>query len=189
MSIEFSFIFWSNCLLFQNRLPIKLLKYAEGDILSPALQEYVDRRESSIADRSRKNRLRRHRAWLRQFHWPSRSRELAISDDYWRRRRTRFCWRSGQKRLIGFDLPCRCLFLRMQDEFLHAPVQQFGHVNLVFRGAGDFVYPAELLEFLAGLAQPAQDFSVQIEFVDAARKGIGGVEHLIWSGSDANRPG
>src|ERR1700693_5657719 len=86
-------------------------------------------------------------------------------------------------------LPSCCLFLRMQDELLHAPVQQFAHVNLVFRWARNFVDPAELFEFLARLAEPAQDFSVQAEFVDAARKGIGGVEYLIWSGSDANGPG
>jgi len=60
----------------------------------------------------------------------------------------------------------------MQNEFLHAPIQQFGDVDFVFRRAGDFVNPAELFQLLAGLAKPAQDFSVQAEFVDAAREGI-----------------
>src|SRR5260221_1913361 len=35
------------------------------------------------------------------------------------------------------------LFLRMQDEFLHAPVQQFADVDFVFRRARDFVNPPE----------------------------------------------
>ena len=63
----------------------------------------------------------------------------------------------------------------MQDEFLHPPVQQFGDVNRVFRGARDFVNPAEFFEFLAGAAEPTQDFSVQAELVDAARESIRGV--------------
>src|SRR5258707_14669401 len=46
------------------------------------------------------------------------------------------------------------LLLRMQQKLLHAPVQQFGYVNFIFRRAGDFVNPAELFQFFAGLADP-----------------------------------
>src|SRR5882672_4401277 len=77
----------------------------------------------------------------------------------------------------------------MQNKFLHPPVQQFSHEDYVLRRASNFVNPAKLLEFLAGLAEPTQDFSVQAEFVDAAREGIGGIQHLIRSGSNADRPG
>src|SRR5882757_3506613 len=84
--------------------------------------------------------------------------------------------------------PVSALLFRMQRKLLHAPVQQFGYVNFIFRRAGDFVNPAKLFQFFAGLAEPAQNFSVQAEFVDAARKGIRGVEDLIGSGRDANRP-
>ena len=44
--------------------------------------------------------------------------------------------------LTGFD-----------DEFLDAPVQEFGDIELVCGGAGDFVNPAELSGLLAGFAQ------------------------------------
>jgi hypothetical protein len=37
------------------------------------------------------------------------------------------------------------LLLRMQQQLLHAPVQQFPYINFIFRRAGDFVDPAELL--------------------------------------------
>ena len=57
----------------------------------------------------------------------------------------------------------------MQKQLLHAPIQQFADVDFVFRRARDFVNPSELLELLAGLAQHADNFSVQREFVDAAR--------------------
>jgi hypothetical protein len=39
--------------------------------------------------------------------------------------------------------------LRMQDQLLHAPVQQLSHKEHVLRGAGHLVNPAELLELLA----------------------------------------
>ena len=51
------------------------------------------------------------------------------------------------------------LFLRIpgwvQDEFLDAPVEEFGDVEDVLRGAGDLVDPTELLELFAGLAEDA----------------------------------
>src|SRR5260370_40080490 len=72
---------------------------------------------------------------------------------------------SSADRLLLRDLRSR----RVQDQFLHAPIQQFADVQLVFRRAGDFVNPPELLELLAGLAQHAHNFSVQREFVDAPR--------------------
>src|SRR5260221_8483455 len=52
-----------------------------------------------------------------------------------------------------------CLLVRLEDQLLHAPVQQLGDVQQVFRGAGDLVDPAELLELLAGLAKPAEHFA------------------------------
>ena len=36
---------------------------------------------------------------------------------------------------------------------MHAPIQYFGDIELVFRRAGHLVNPAELLKLLAGLAE------------------------------------
>ena len=51
--------------------------------------------------------------------------------------------------------------VRVQDEFLYAPVEQLCDEEGVFGGAGDLVDPAELLELFAGLAEDAEDFSVE----------------------------
>src|SRR6266566_1295108 len=77
----------------------------------------------------------------------------------------------------------------LEDEFLNAPVEDFTDVEFVFRRAGHFVNPAELAELLAGLAEHAQDFSVEAELIDAPGKCIGTIKHLVGSGRDANRPG
>src|SRR5712664_3607128 len=83
----------------------------------------------------------------------------------------------------------RKLMSWFENQFLDAPVQNFGDVEFVFGGAGDFVNPAKLSELLAGFAEDAENFSVEREFVDTARESIGGVEHLILPGRDANGPG
>src|SRR5467141_3858990 len=77
----------------------------------------------------------------------------------------------------------------MQDELLHAPVQQFANVDFVFRWARNFVNPAKFLELFPGLAEHAEDFSVQADLVHAARKSIRSVEHLVRRGRNAHRPG
>ena len=78
---------------------------------------------------------------------------------------------------------------RMQDQFLHTPIQQFSHIDLVCRRARDFMDPAEFLELLPGSAEHAKNFSIQAKLVEAAREDIRGIEHLIGSRRDANRPG
>src|SRR5712691_12626291 len=77
----------------------------------------------------------------------------------------------------------------LEDEFLHAPVEDFTDVAFVFRGAGNFVNPTELAELLAGLAEHAQDISVEAELINAPGKCVGTIEHLVGSGRDANGPG
>src|SRR2546425_10383665 len=77
----------------------------------------------------------------------------------------------------------------LEDEFLNAPVEDFTDVEFVFRRTGHFVNPAELAELLAGLAEHAQDFSVETELIDAAGKSVGTIEHLVGSRRDANGPG
>ena len=86
---------------------------------------------------------------------------------------------AGSQRLVSWS----------KDEFLDAPVQNFGDVELVFGGAGDFVNPAELAELLAGFAENTENSSVEREFVDAAGKTVGAEKHLMGRGSDANGPG
>ena len=75
-----------------------------------------------------------------------------------------------------------------ENEFLDTPVQEFGDVKFVRGGAGDFMNPAELSELLAGLAENAENFSIERKFVNAARKRIGSIEDLIWSRRDAKGP-
>ena len=60
----------------------------------------------------------------------------------------------------------------VQDEFLDAPVEEFGDVEDVLRGAGDLVDPAELLELFAGFAEDAEDGAVEAQLVDAAGEGV-----------------
>jgi len=57
----------------------------------------------------------------------------------------------------------------MENELLHPPVQYFGDIELVFRWTGLLVNPTELFELLAGLAEYAQKFAVQSQFVNASR--------------------
>jgi len=76
-----------------------------------------------------------------------------------------------------------------ENEFLDAPVQNFGDIEFVFGGAGDFVNPPELAELLAGFAEYSENFSVEGEFVDAAGETVGAVEDLVGRGRDANGPG
>ena len=75
-----------------------------------------------------------------------------------------------------------------EDEFLDAPIQKFGDVELVRGGAGDFVNPAELAELFAGFAEDAENFSVERKFIDAAGKSVRSIEDLIWSRRDAQGP-
>src|SRR5262249_22570168 len=83
---------------------------------------------------------------------------------------------------------CRFLLLRMQNELLHAPVQNLGNVEVVLGWACDLVDPAELLELLARFPEIAEHLAVEAQLVDAAGIGIGAVEHLVGTGSDAQRP-
>ena len=75
---------------------------------------------------------------------------------------------------MSWDLPLalHSSFLRMQDEFLDAPVKQLGDEEDVLGWAGDLVDPAELLELFAGFAEDAKNLAVEAEFVDAAGKCI-----------------
>ena len=66
----------------------------------------------------------------------------------------------------------------MERETLYAPVEKFGHVQLVLGRTRDLVDPAELLRLLPRLAEHAEDFAVEREFVDAAGNGVGAVEQL-----------
>src|ERR1700731_2743288 len=85
---------------------------------------------------------------------------------------------SGNRRLMGsllliLDsfLPCaRCLRgHRLQDELLHAPGFDFTDDDLVRVAAIHHVYDLEPAEFLAGVAEPADDGPVQFQLVDLAR--------------------
>src|ERR1700722_19092117 len=61
---------------------------------------------------------------------------------------------------------------RLQNQLLHAPVQELGDIQHVLRRTRHRVNPAELLQLLAGLAEHAQHLAVEAELVDAARPGV-----------------
>src|SRR3989442_10764384 len=94
----------------------------------------------------------------------------------------------GRPRLGNPNFVIAKLMAWFEDEFLDAPIQEFGDVELVCGGAGDFVNPAELAKLLAGFAEGAEEFPVEREFVDSAGESVGGVENLTWSWRDANGP-
>ena len=71
---------------------------------------------------------------------------------------------------------------------MDAPVQEFGNVEFVFGGAGDGVNPAELAKLLARLAEDAENFSVEAEFVDAAGESIGSEDDLVGARRNAESP-
>ena len=75
-----------------------------------------------------------------------------------------------------------------ENEFLDAPVQEFGDVQLVRGGTSNFVNPSELAGLFAGFAEDAEDSSIERKFVDAAGKSVGSIEDLIRSGGDAESP-
>src|ERR1700690_4445030 len=61
---------------------------------------------------------------------------------------------------------------RLQDQLLHAPVQQLRHVQHVLRWTRHRVDPAELFWLLAGLAEHAEHLALEVKLVDAAGPGI-----------------
>src|SRR5258707_15064659 len=77
----------------------------------------------------------------------------------------------------------------MQSQLLHSPVEKLSDIERVFRGARYFMNPAELAGALAGLAEHTQNVAIQVHFVEAARHGIGCVEHLPGTGRNADGPG
>src|SRR5262245_2013871 len=77
------------------------------------------------------------------------------------------------RRRSGLDLamalsPTRRPRLRTQQDFLHSPRCDLGHVDLVGIPAVHLVNAAELLECVAGLAEPAQHRAVQLHLVHFA---------------------
>src|SRR4029079_2777695 len=77
---------------------------------------------------------------------------------------------------------------RLQDQFLHPPVQEFGDIQHVLRRAGHRVNTAKLLELLSGLAEHAEHLALETQLIDAAGPGVGTVKHLVRRWRDAERP-
>src|SRR5215467_10933849 len=69
--------------------------------------------------------------------------------------------------------------IRMQNQLLDPPVEDFRDVENVLGGTGDLVNPTELLWLFARLAEHTQDLAIERELIDAARTRIGAVEHLL----------
>src|SRR5580704_5756224 len=77
----------------------------------------------------------------------------------------------------------------MQQQLLHAPVQELRHVQLVLGRTAQAVYPAELPGYSAGTAEPAENATVECELIDAAGIGIRCIQVLRRPRCDAQRPG
>src|SRR6266404_3067217 len=76
----------------------------------------------------------------------------------------------------------------MENQLLHAPIQYFGDIELVFRRAGHLVNPTELLKLLAGLAEHSKNLAIESQFVNAARIRVSAVKHLPRSRRYTDRP-
>ena len=76
----------------------------------------------------------------------------------------------------------------MQDQLLHAPIDDLGYDQGVLRGTCQGVNPPECLHLLAGLAEHSEQLTVQAEFVDAPRERIGGIKHLMRRRRNADNP-
>src|ERR1051326_965142 len=83
---------------------------------------------------------------------------------------------------------CRRVLVRMQQELLHAPIQNFGDVECVLVRAGDGMHPTELLELFSRAAEHPQHLAIERQLVEAAGERIGDVEHLIGRRRDAQCP-
>src|ERR1700731_4701325 len=94
-------------------------------------------------------------------------------------------WRLDQSptslrpRAAALSMARRARLLRMQDQLLPPPIEDFGDVERVLVRTGDGMDPAELLELLAGAAEHAQNLAVEAQLVDAAGEGVGDIEHLV----------
>ena len=77
----------------------------------------------------------------------------------------------------------------LKNELLHTPIKQFSYVELILGRASHLVNPAKLTKLLPGLAEHAQHLSIKTQLVDAARKTIGTVEHLMRRRCDTDSPG
>src|SRR6185503_21110675 len=89
---------------------------------------------------------------------------------------------------MGWRVRLRASLAWFQRELLDAPVQDLGDVQLILRGAGHFVDPAELLGLAAGFAEPSEHFPVQRQLVNAAGEGIRAIE-ILYSGSGSYADG
>src|SRR5215469_7075213 len=121
-----------------RRAPRRRFPYVDNASLTDALPvRPADRTRSALPGCPRHGCPRLHaggRARPRPAD-ASLSRPMVLAD------RTSACVASTtvlQRALIGW----------MQDQLLHAPIEQFSHKDFVFRRTGDFVDPTELLELL-----------------------------------------
>src|SRR6266853_6047818 len=79
-------------------------------------------------------------------------------------------WKAGNDRRVIDALPRLFLLrgVRLQDELLHAPGFDFANDDLVRIAAIHHMDHLEAAEFLAGMAELADDGSVQLHLVDLA---------------------
>src|SRR5882724_5127097 len=75
-----------------------------------------------------------------------------------------------------------------QNELLHTPIQNLGNVQFVFRRTSNLMNPTKLSQLFPGFAQHTQHFAIQTQFVNAARKSVRAVQHLMGRRRNANSP-
>src|SRR5258708_10732552 len=76
-----------------------------------------------------------------------------------------------------------------QNESLHAPVQQFRHVDLPGARTRQPMNAAELFELPTRFTEHAEDAAVRgVDLVDPSRETIRDEQDLVWRRRDAHRP-
>src|SRR5207245_2137160 len=85
-------------------------------------------------------------------------------------------WQSSKVRGVGgqsarLSSGAGRLCLRVQDQFLHAPIGSLGRVYFVFRRAGKRVSAGKLPKIASGASDHPKHFAVERNLEDAPRKG------------------
>ena len=80
--------------------------------------------------------------------------------------------------------------MRMQDDFLHAPIGGFRHVDQIFRRAGQLMATGKCAELPPRLTDYSEDFAIERDLEDAPGESeFTDEKHLVRPRGDADRIG
>src|ERR1700679_2245404 len=78
---------------------------------------------------------------------------------------------------------------RMQQELLHAPVQDFTDEKRILGRTSNLMDPTEFLHLAAALADVAEHLAMQAQLINTARIAVRAVQVLGWARRDTDCPG